>query len=86
MPATPKHSTEGQEFSLFTPPTGTIISALNAGMSGIGSVTIKAGPRGLSIAFEGKVVAKGKTPFDLHVAFKTAVAVAKLQSEKEAAK
>jgi hypothetical protein len=74
------------QFGILMPPIGSIIAALNAGLSGAGAVAIKAGPRGLSIAFEGKVVAKGKTPEELHTAFKTAVATAKLEAEKRETK
>lgn len=58
--------------TLMSPCLASILAALNAAMNESGSVCIRASRRGISIAFNGKVIAKGATPDEMHTNFKTA--------------
>lgn len=76
-----KYFHEGERFHILAKPLSTVVSVLNAGLSGCGTVTIKAGQHGLSIAIAGKVVAKGRTPTQLHAAFNAAMDAAMKASQ-----
>lgn len=58
--------------TMMSPCLASILGALNAAMNESGSVCIRASRRGISIAFNGKVIAKGATPDEMHERFREA--------------
>lgn len=64
-------------FSLMAAEMATVVATLNQGRTGgNGTAAIHAGARGYRITLNGRLIAKGSTPRELHAAFKAAVAKA----------
>lgn len=70
------------QFSLLDSSSTMVISVLNAGLAGLGSVSVNASKRGLSIKLDGATLARGKTPKELNESFAAAreAAAAKQQT------
>ena len=65
-----------KKLSILSPALASIIGAINAAAAGMGTVTIRASKRGMSIAVNGKVMASGKDPELMHRAFRAVQAKA----------
>ena len=63
--------------------TTAIMSCLNSALDGLGSITVRASKKGISISLGGAILAKGKTPDELLVNFKTHLHAAKQSQPSE---
>lgn len=72
-----------QHLSPLDPACASIFGALNGGLSGIGTVVVNASKRGMRIAFNGKTIARGRTPQELHDAFQAAASAAASEQTTE---
>ena len=70
-----------KKLHIFSPALSAIVAMINTAAEGLGTVTLRASKRGMSVAINGKVVAKGKCPDEFHAAFK-----ARQQNAMEAGK
>jgi hypothetical protein len=70
-----------ERYSIVSAPIVTIISVINAALGGAGAVAVTASKRGLSIKLDGKTLVTGKTPTELHEAFKARQAKAMTAKE-----
>lgn len=74
----PKYFKDPRTFSVLMIELSSVICVLNQGRTGnLGTAAILASKQGFRITFNGRTIAKGGTPKELHEAFQTAVKTAR---------